>query len=244
MKYMVVECRLSYAVVLDSDGRFLKVPNLGYEVGQVLDQVVLTQTSGHRPAPVRRMLRQAAAAACLCVVLLGSWLIWQTPMGTVRVQINPEIQMTVNRYDRVIALEGLNSDGQLLLDGFRSYGRSVKRVSADLADRALELDYLEDGGQITLTVYSDRIGWKTNMEALLTSELSSHLDGHDVTVTLSSDRTETPPADHPQETPLPPVSGEDEDDDDEDDDNMDESEPDDDYDDEQNEGEDDEEPDD
>jgi hypothetical protein len=217
MKYMVVECGLSYAVVLDSDGRFLKVPNLGYEVGQVLDQVVLTQTSGHRSAPVRRMLRQVTAAACLCVALLGSWLIWRTPMGTVRVQINPEMQMTVNRYDRVIALEGLNSDGQLLLDGFRSYGRSVKRVSADLADRALELDYLEDGGQITLTVHSDRIGWKTNMEAFLTSELSSHLDGHDVTVTLSSGQTETPPADHPQETPLPPVSDEEDDDDDDDD---------------------------
>lgn len=240
MKYMVVECGLSYAVVLDSDGRFLKVPNLGYEVGQVLDQVVLTQASGYRSPPGSRMLRRAAAAACLCVVLLGSWFIWRTPMGTVRMQINPEIQMTINRYDRVVALEGLNPDGQLLLDGFRSYGRSVRRVSAELADRALELDYLEDGGQITLTVNSDRIGWKTNMEAFLTSELSSYLDGYDVTVTLSSSQPEIPPAEHPLETPPPSVPDDDGDDEDEDDD-MDAAEPDDDYGDDDSESEDDEE---
>lgn len=30
MKYLVVECGLSYAVVLDEEGRFLKVANLHY----------------------------------------------------------------------------------------------------------------------------------------------------------------------------------------------------------------------
>ena len=41
MKYLVMECGLSYAVVLDQDGRILKVPNLGYTVGQTLEDVLL-----------------------------------------------------------------------------------------------------------------------------------------------------------------------------------------------------------
>ena len=41
MEYLVMECGLSYAVVLDQDGRILKVPNLGYTVGQSLKDVVL-----------------------------------------------------------------------------------------------------------------------------------------------------------------------------------------------------------
>ena len=40
MEYLVMECHESYAVVLDSRGRFLKVANLRYEVGQELDAVV------------------------------------------------------------------------------------------------------------------------------------------------------------------------------------------------------------
>ena len=40
MEYLVMECGLSYAVVMDGTGRFWKVPNLGYTVGQTLEDVV------------------------------------------------------------------------------------------------------------------------------------------------------------------------------------------------------------
>lgn len=34
MNYLVMECHPGYAVVLDETGRFLKVANMRYEVGQ------------------------------------------------------------------------------------------------------------------------------------------------------------------------------------------------------------------
>ena len=40
MKYMVMECHLTYAVVLSEDGRFLKAANLHYEPGQVVTDLV------------------------------------------------------------------------------------------------------------------------------------------------------------------------------------------------------------
>ena len=40
MSYMVMERRQAYAIVLDDEGRFLKVANLGYEVGQRTDFIV------------------------------------------------------------------------------------------------------------------------------------------------------------------------------------------------------------
>ena len=47
MSYLVMECRRSYAVLLDQEGRFVKAANLRYEVGQtVLDPVLLEE-----PAP-------------------------------------------------------------------------------------------------------------------------------------------------------------------------------------------------
>lgn len=58
MEYLVMECGLSYAVVLDQDGRILKVPNLGYTVGQSLKDVVLTgKTTGASQAhcPLERV---------------------------------------------------------------------------------------------------------------------------------------------------------------------------------------------
>lgn len=81
MEYLVMECGLSYAVVLDSEGRFLKVPNLGYEVGQTLNNVVL-QDAPPQPRPLRKYLaRWAAMAACLCIMVIGSWNFWKSPGG-------------------------------------------------------------------------------------------------------------------------------------------------------------------
>ena len=60
MEYLVMECDLSYAVVLDQDGRILKVPNLGYTVGQSLKDVVLLpeRLLSSLPAQVQQLLHR------------------------------------------------------------------------------------------------------------------------------------------------------------------------------------------
>lgn len=185
-----MECGLSYAVVLDSEGRFLKVPNLGYEVGQTLNNVVL-QDAPPQPRPLRKYLaRWAAMAACLCIMVIGSWNFWKSPVGTVRMQINPDVQINVNRFDRVVGLEGMNEDGETLIKGYRAYGKGMQAVSAELADRAVEQGYLSDGGQITLTVESDRASWKTATEELLLLELDVHFEHRIIVVTVSADEPE------------------------------------------------------
>ena len=182
MEYLVMECGLSYAVVMDQDGRILKVPNLGYTVGQPLEDVVLLPERPAKTTLHKRLARWGTMVACLCLLLLGSWT-WQSPIGTVRMQINPDVQMSVNRFDRVVALEGLNEDGTALIDGYRAYGQEMKTVSDALADRAMELGYLSAGGQITLTVDSEKGDWKTAAEELLLLELEVHFEQR-VTVTV------------------------------------------------------------
>ena len=141
MEYLVMECGLSYAVVMDQDGRILKVPNLGYTVGQSLKDVVLLPERPAKTTLHKRLARWGTMVACLCLLLLGSWT-WQSPIGTVRMQINPDVQMSVNRFDRVVALEGLNEDGTSLIDGYRAYGKGMKTVSDELADRAEQLLFI------------------------------------------------------------------------------------------------------
>ena len=183
MEYLVMECALSYAVVMDQDGRILKVPNLGYTVGQSLKNVVLLPERPAKAVLHKRLARWGAMAACLCLLLLGSW-VWQSPIGTVRMQINPDVQLSVNRFDRVVALEGLNADGAALIDGYHAYGKGMKAVSDELADRAMEQGYLSDGGKITLTVSSEKDGWKTAAEEMLLLELEVHFENC-VTVTVN-----------------------------------------------------------
>lgn len=198
MEYLVMECGLSYAVVLDSKGRFLKVPNLGYEVGQVLDSVIVQDVPLRHRRRRMHFARWAAMAACLCLLLLGGWGFWQSPVGTVRMQINPDVQMQVNRFDRVIGLEGLNGDGKALIEAYPAYGKDIGTVSDGLADRAMEMGFLRDGGQIALTVESDRENWRTATEEMLLLELDVHLE-HRVTIVAVPANAPAPP-DNPPET--------------------------------------------
>ena len=224
MEYLVMECALSYAVVMDQDGRILKVPNLGYTVGQSLKDVVLLPERPAKVALHKRLARWGTMAACLCLLLLGTWA-WQSPIGTVRMQINPDVQMSVNRFDRVVALEGLNEDGAALIDGYHAYGKGMKAVSDELADRAMEQGYLADGGKITLTVSSEKDGWKTAAEEMLLLELEVHFENC-VTVTVNGRQ---PPAEQEptEEIIIPSQSEEDPDkndtDDDPDDDHADDT---------------------
>ena len=219
MEYLVMECGLSYAVVLDQDGRILKVPNLGYTVGQSLKDVVLLPERPVRQQVLhKRIARWSALAACLCLLLLGSW-VWQSPIGTVRMHINPDVLLSVNRFDRVVALEGLNEDGTALIDGYRAYGQEMKTVSDELADRAMELGYLSAGGQITLTVDSEKGDWKTAAEELLLLELEVHFEQR---VTVTVDGRQPPAGQEPTEEIIIPSQPEEDPDKDDTDDDFDE----------------------
>ncbi len=179
MKYMVMETELSYAVVLDDNGSFVKVPNLGYEVGQVLDEVVVfdeEEKSAKTYIFGKSIYKFAAAAACFCLMTFGGWNMWQTPAGTVHMKINPEVQMEVNRFDRVVKIEGLNDDGKKLIDGYKAYGEKIEKVSDDIALMAVEQGYLGKGGDITITATSSNKEWEIAIEEKLIIELEIHLD--------------------------------------------------------------------
>ena len=195
MEYLVMECGLSYAVVLDQEGRFIKVPNLGYEVGQTLDQVILPSTNIYTQFFSSQFLHFAAAVACVFILFTSGFYLWQSPVGIVRMQINPDVQMSVNRFHRVVHLDSLNDDGTLLIDGYRSYGKKLVLVSDELADLAMNMGYLKDGGQITLTIASAKEKWKTRTEEALIAELDSHFHQQVQIVTiLTSDLEKIVPA--------------------------------------------------
>lgn len=67
-----------------------------------------------RCARVRRHHAYAAACACVLLILFGGRWLYFTPTAKISVDINPSIELGVNRLDRVISVNGFNEDGQKL----------------------------------------------------------------------------------------------------------------------------------
>ena len=212
MKYLIMEVQLSYAVGLDEEGRFVKMPNMGYEVGQTVEDAVVFDdpldletdaraVDGALPSSVdehtslladapasasprrragralRRRFAIFAAAASMFVFAVTGYAVWRTPVGTVRMRINPAMSMSVNRFDRVVDLRGDNADGDNLIDGYGYYGKNVQDVSRGLVERAREQGYLKPGGLVRIDADSDNAAWADAIARDLLAALTDAFDG-------------------------------------------------------------------
>lgn len=209
MKYMVMECHLTYAVVLSEDGRFLKAANLHYEPGQVVTDLVEMEIPESRRDEKRKGRRWiytlAAAAACLMLAATSMLQAGNRTCGSVYMTINPEVRIDVNRKDLVVDLEGINQDGLELIDGYSYRKKELDVVVDELVDRAIDQGYLHEGGRISLALEGEDGQWVMDHSDSLSTHLNEHLTGKmSVTIEVTDRNHEssqvmipiTPQADH------------------------------------------------
>lgn len=95
------------------------------------------------------------AAACFVLILLGggSYYAYYMPMFTISVDVNPSIELEINRFDRVIAVEAYNEDGDTLLSSLNIYNLVyIDALSRILEDKCME-PYLTPEQLTTITVF-------------------------------------------------------------------------------------------
>lgn len=207
-----MEVHPAYAVVLDEEGRFLKAANLRYHVGDtVRDIVELRHPREKRPALWKPLSGVAGLAACLCIVFFGYYQPNFTPYGALRIQINPDVELTLSRTDRVLELEGLNADGRVLIEGYDYGGKDREDVTEELVERAIDMGYLSGGETVSITVTSADADWQAREEQAAREDLEERY-GETIVIQIGP-TDEKPPVTEvvipvtppePEPTPEPP----------------------------------------
>ena len=212
MNYLVMEVHPAYAVVLDEEGRFLKAANLRYQVGDtVRDIVELRRPRGQRLALWKPLSGVAGLAACLCIVFFGYYQPNFVPYGALRIQINPDVELTLSRTDRVLELEDLNADGQSLIAGYDYGGKDREDVTEELVERAIDLGYLSGGETVSITVTSADADWQAREEQAAREDLEERY-GETIVIQIGPAPEEEPATEvvipvtppEPEPTPEPP----------------------------------------
>ena len=126
---VVLEIRKKTAVVLASDGRFLRIRNQGYHVGQ---RIAETEQA---PVKLRPMLRRTLLIAACLVLALGSsalaaskYMVWSyagVDFGDV------SVNYTLNFRNEVLSAEGNSEEAEQLIG-------SLERISYEPVDSAVE----------------------------------------------------------------------------------------------------------
>ncbi len=92
------------------------------------------------------------AAACLLLMLLGGRWLYFTPIAEISMDINPSIELSVNRLDQVISVNGFNEDGRALAQGldvkYKTYRDAIEAILTDDTVAAL----LSGGEVMAITV--------------------------------------------------------------------------------------------
>ncbi len=108
---------------------------------------------------IARIPVRAAVAVTACLVLValasGGSYVFFTPTAYISIDINPSLELGINRFDRIVSVEGYNAEAEELLDGldirFLPYQEGIR----ELLDSAGLQDYLAQDGLLSFTVAGD-----------------------------------------------------------------------------------------
>jgi hypothetical protein len=136
MKTVVVEIRGRFAALLADDGRIVKVRNQNYAIGQV----IIMKETAKKPVRIAAWAAAAAAAVCLCAV--GVWA-YTDPYAYVSLDVNPSIEYTLNRFERVLQVRAVNDDGEEAVENYSLDNLGNKSIGEAIA---LSVQAIEDLG--------------------------------------------------------------------------------------------------
>ena len=86
----------------------------------------------HKSRQMRNYSYLVSAAVCLVLMFVGSHWLYFTPTTEISIDINPSIELGINRFDKVVSVSGYNADGQELADPlhikFTDYGEAIRQI--------------------------------------------------------------------------------------------------------------------
>ncbi len=93
---------------------------------------VSRKTGGYRRKGTAKYKVLASAFACVALLLFGGYWLYFTPTVEISIDVNPSIELGVNRFNRIVSLESYNEDGQVLLDSldvkYMDYSDAVTQI--------------------------------------------------------------------------------------------------------------------
>ena len=143
MKAVVLEISENEATVMTHDGDIIGIRNKNYDIGQ---EINIKRASADLYAKIYKFTPIIAAAAVAVVIIAGGAGLYFNPYGTVSLDINPSIEYTINRFDRVLEVNGMNDDGSDILASINT-DRLINRNIEDAVDATIE--QIEADGYIT-----------------------------------------------------------------------------------------------
>ena len=130
----------------------------------------------------RRMRSMALAlAACICIVMAGGGafhyhVVNQRVESVIGIDVNPSVELSINKKERVLHAQALNEDGEALLDGMDLEGVELNVAVNAVVGSMVTHGYLDDlDNAILVTVSNDSVRKAKELRASVVKDIENTL---------------------------------------------------------------------
>ena len=109
-----------------------------------------------RPLWQRKSSYALAAALCLLLLFGGGWYsLYSTPVSFISMDVNPSIELEINRFGQVVAAEAYNEDGWGILEHLSLRNKPYAQAVSSLLEDEVYRGYLTGNATLVFTIISD-----------------------------------------------------------------------------------------
>lgn len=130
------------------------------------------------PSMTRRL---AAVMVSFCILIFAggfSFHIYSTPDAYVDIDVNPSIELTLNRFNRVIRTHAYNDDGERILSGIHLWNQTSEKALTALIAAMQQEGYLDNRSLLSITVQS---GSNSQLLEAIHTYISCTVEDHHIT---------------------------------------------------------------
>lgn len=98
----------------------------------------------------------ALVTLCICFlsVVIGGSVGYYSPVSNISIDVNPSIELVLNKYDRVISSKAYNDDGAEIIDNLNVSNKTYSEAVDIILNDETFSSYLDDDAELTFTVVS------------------------------------------------------------------------------------------
>ena len=190
MKGVIVQQEKGRFIIITKDGRFIKVRGEnGYSIGdeyegktgllrlsELFSNVISTGDNVNRTRFNKR-IATAFASIFLIFGMSTAAYAYMIPSNYVNIDINPSVELRVNRFNRVVKAVGLNEDGLRVLEELslknKPVNEAIKLVIAEVEEEGYLKEELENQVLVTVSAKDETIakGMESQLGELVKEQL-------------------------------------------------------------------------
>lgn len=110
-------------------------------------------TRTRMPGRVSGVFRVIPAVCCMLILMVfGGWQLYFKPVSVISIDINPSLELDVNRFDRVVDVKEYNEDGEKLAESLKILFMNYEDALEEIMDNESVQDYLAQDQVMSIVV--------------------------------------------------------------------------------------------